>query len=84
MKSRQEIEKDLKSILVNQLNVHEEHLTTEASFLDDLGCDSLDLVEIYMVIEDEFKISIEDHVAEKIRTYGELVDVIDKLVNPSP
>jgi acyl carrier protein len=83
MKTRPEIEKEIKSILVNQLNVNKEYLTDTASFLDDLGCDSLDLVEIFMAIEGEFKIVIEEDVGEKIRTYGELIEAVDKLVNPA-
>lgn len=82
MKTRAEIETVLKEILTNQLNVREEHLVPSASFLDDLGCDSLDIVETFMAVEGEFGIRVSEEDAEKTHTYGELVDLVDRIVNP--
>ena len=74
------IEQRVKQIIVNQLNVNEEQLTPEASFLDDLGADSLDLVELIMAFEEEFKTEIKGEIpeseAEKLTTVGQVVDYI--------
>ncbi len=74
------IEQRVKQIIVNQLNVNEEQLTPEASFLDDLGADSLDLVELIMAFEEEFKDEIKGEIpeseAEKLTKVGQVVDYI--------
>jgi acyl carrier protein len=74
------IEQRVKQIIVNQLNVNEEQLTPEASFLDDLGADSLDLVELIMAFEEEFKTEIKGEIpeseAEKLTKVGQVVDYI--------
>jgi len=62
--------------IVEQLNVEPEQVTPEASFEDDLGADSLDLVELIMALEEEFGISIPDEDAEKIKTVGDAVAYI--------
>jgi acyl carrier protein len=66
----------VKSIIVEQLGVDEEEVTLEASFTDDLGADSLDIVELVMAFEEEFGIEIPDEEAEKISNVKEAVDYI--------
>jgi acyl carrier protein len=67
----------LKQIVVDQLSVTPEQVTKEAKFQDDLGADSLDVVELIMKIEEEFKIQIPDDEAEKIATVGDAVSRIE-------
>ncbi|HOA31843.1 MAG TPA: acyl carrier protein [Clostridia bacterium] len=66
----------IKKIVVEQLGVDESEVTPKASFIDDLGADSLDIVELIMAMEDEFGIEIPDDVAEKITTVGDAVEYI--------
>ena len=66
----------VKSIIVEQLGVDEDEVTLEASFTDDLGADSLDIVELVMAFEEEFGIEIPDEEAEKITTVQQAVDYI--------
>lgn len=66
----------VKEIIVDQLGVDEEEVTMEASFVDDLGADSLDIVELVMALEEEFDLEIPDEDAEKMRTVGNAVDYI--------
>lgn len=66
----------IKKIVVDQLGVDESEVTREASFIDDLDADSLDIVELIMAIEDEFGIEIPDDVAEKISTVNDAVEYI--------
>ena len=68
----------VKKIIVDQLGVEEETVTSEASFVDDLGADSLDTVEHVMALEEEFGIEIPDEDAEKITRVREAVDYIEK------
>jgi|DewCreStandDraft_5_1066085.scaffolds.fasta_scaffold00384_17 acyl carrier protein len=68
----------VKSIIVEQLNVDEEEVTPEASFVEDLGADSLDVVELVMALEEEFELEIPDEDAEKIQTVGEAVRYIER------
>ena len=68
----------VKSIIVEQLGVDEEEVTPDASFVDDLGADSLDTVELVMAFEESFDIEIPDEDAEKIRTVKDAVDYIQK------
>lgn len=68
----------VKQIIVDQLGVEEEEVTLEASFVDDLGADSLDIVELVMALEEEFEIQIPDEDAEKIRKVGEAVKYIEE------
>lgn len=66
----------VKAIIVDQLGVDEDDVTMEASFVDDLGADSLDIVELVMALEEEFGLEIPDEEAEKIRTVGDAVKYI--------
>jgi acyl carrier protein len=68
----------VKKIIVDQLGVEEELVTLEASFVDDLGADSLDTVELVMALEEEFGIEIPDEDAEKITKVQEAVSYIEK------
>jgi acyl carrier protein len=72
------VESKVKKIIVDQLDVTEDELASGASFVDDLGADSLDTVEMVMAFEEEFSIEIPDEDAEKIRTVQDAVDYIEK------
>ena len=72
---------DLKEIIVEQLAVDPEEVTMEASFVDDLNADSLDLVELIMEIEEKFGIQVPDEVAEKIATVSDAVEFIQEAKN---
>ena len=74
--SSEEVFDKVKEIIVEQLGVAEDSVTTEASFIDDLGADSLDIVELIMALEEEFDIEIPDADAEKVVTVGDVVDYI--------
>ncbi len=71
------IEARVKKIVVEQLGVKPEEVTNEASFVDDLGADSLDTVELVMALEEEFETEIPDEEAEKITTIQEAINHID-------
>jgi len=71
------IEERVRKIVVEQLGVKEEEVTLEASFVDDLGADSLDTVELVMALEEEFETEIPDEEAEKITTVQLAVDYIN-------
>ena len=71
-----EIEKKVKGIIIDQLGVSEEEVKPEASFVDDLGADSLDLVELVMALEEEFGQEIPDEDAEKIATVQDAISYI--------
>jgi acyl carrier protein len=66
----------VKEIIVDQLGVDADDVTMEASFLDDLGADSLDIVELIMALEEEFDLEIPDEEAEKFPTVGDVVEYI--------
>ena len=66
----------VKSIIVEQLGVDEEEVTPDASFVDDLGADSLDTVELVMAFEKEFDLDIPDEEAEKLRTVGDALNYL--------
>jgi len=68
----------VKQIIITELGVDPEKVTPEASFVDDLGADSLDTVELVMAFEEEFTIDIPDEDAEQMRTVGEAVAYIEK------
>ena len=72
------VEERVKKIVVEQLGVEEAQVTKEASFVDDLGADSLDTVELVMALEEEFKLEIPVEEAEKISTVGQAVEYIEK------
>lgn len=67
----------IKAIIVEQLGVDEAEVVPEAHFIDDLGADSLDTVELVMALEEEFGIDISDEEAEKIQTVGDVAKFID-------
>ena len=71
------IEERVKKIIVEQLGVKEEEVKSEASFVDDLGADSLDTVELVMALEEEFENGIPDEEAEKITTVQSAIDYIN-------
>jgi len=71
------VEERVKQIIVEQLGVDESEVTPSASFVDDLGADSLDTVELVMAFEESFSIEIPDEQAEKIRTVKDAVDYIN-------
>lgn len=71
-----EVQAKLKEIVVDRLNVEEDQIKPESSFVEDLGADSLDIVELIMGIEEEFDIEISDDDAEKLTTVGEALDYI--------
>ena len=72
----EEIFDSVKEIIIEQLGVADNAVTMEASFIDDLGADSLDIVELIMALEEKFDTEIPDEDAEKIVTVGEVVDYI--------
>jgi acyl carrier protein len=72
-----EIESRLKSIIADKLVVDEDKITPEARFAEDLGADSLGLVELIMAIEEEFNIDIPDEDAEKILSFGDALKYVD-------
>ena len=74
--SSEEIFEKVKGVIVEQLGVAEGNITMKASFIDDLGADSLDIVELIMALEEEFDIEIPDSDAEKVVTVGEVVEYI--------
>ena len=74
--STEEVFEKVKGIIVEQLGVAEASVTMEASFIDDLGADSLDIVELVMALEEEFDIEIPDADAEKVVSVGDVVDYI--------
>ncbi len=72
-----ETEAKVKDIIINELGVEPEKVTSEASFVDDLGADSLDTVELVMAFEEEFGIEIPDEDAEKMQTVGDAIRYIE-------
>ncbi|MGM0426518.1 MAG: acyl carrier protein [Thermodesulfobacteriota bacterium] len=72
------IEEKIRKIISEQLDVSEEEVVPEASFVDDLGADSLDQVELIMAMEEEFDVSIPDEDAEKIATVQDAINYINK------
>ena len=74
--SSEEVFEKVKSIIVEQLGATESSVTMEASFIDDLGADSLDIVELIMALEEEFDTEIPDEDAEKVVTVGDVVEYI--------
>jgi acyl carrier protein len=69
----------VKAIVVEQLGVDESEVTIDSTFIDDLGADSLDIVELVMAFEEEFNVEIPDDVAEKIKTVKDTVEYIDSI-----
>lgn len=70
------VEERVRNIIVDQLAVEAEKVTPNASFIDDLGADSLDIVELVMTMEEEFDLDIPDEDAEKMKTVGDVVNYV--------
>lgn len=66
----------IKAVIVDQLGVDEDDVNEDSSFVDDLGADSLDIVELVMALEEEFNVSIPDEQAEKIKTVADAIEFI--------
>jgi acyl carrier protein len=77
-KPRSKIEERVIEIVCENLGVNKEQVTRNTSFIEDVGADSLDIVELVMELEEEFEITIPDEQAEKIKTVGEAIDYIQK------
>ncbi len=75
------VEEKVKEIIVDQLGVDEKQVSSDASFVDDLGADSLDTVELVMALEEEFDIEIPDEEAEKIASVKNAIDYIKNHTN---
>jgi acyl carrier protein len=73
---REELFDKVKTVIVDQLGVDEDEVVEDAAFVDDLGADSLDIVELVMALEEEFGVSIPDEQAEKIKSVGDAVEFI--------
>ena len=78
MLSLQKIEEEVRKIIVTQLDISEDEVVPEASFVDDLGADSLDLVELVMAMEEKFDIEISDKDAEEIKTVYKAISYIEQ------
>ena len=75
--AKEEIFDKLKELVVDQLGVEEDEVTMEASMQDDLGADSLDLVDLVMSVEEEFGVKVADEYLENIKTVGDIVNYIE-------
>ncbi|MEN9468361.1 MAG: Acyl carrier protein [Verrucomicrobiota bacterium] len=76
--SEKSIEEKVKDIIVEQLGVNAEQVTTTASFIEDLGADSLDTVELVMAFEEEFGVEVPDEDAEKLQNVGDVIKYIEE------
>jgi acyl carrier protein len=79
--SEKSIEEKVKDIIVEQLGVNPEQVTPTASFIEDLGADSLDIVELVMAFEEEFSVEVPDEDAEKLQTVGDVIKYIEERAN---
>ena len=79
MAAEKSVEERVKAIIVEQLGVSEDQVTPEAKFIEDLGADSLDTVELVMALEEEFGHEIPDEEAEKLQSVGDVVKYIEDL-----
>lgn len=78
--AREDIEKKVTNILVDKLGVEPGEVKNEADFREDLGGDSLDLVEVLMEVEHEFHISVTDEEADQVKTIGDICDMVERYV----
>ena len=76
------IEEKVKDIIVEQLGVNPEQVTPQASFIEDLGADSLDIVELVMAFEEEFSVEVPYEDAEKLQTVGDVIKYIEERAKP--
>ena len=76
--SEKSIEEKVKDIIVEQLGVNAEQVTTTATFIEDLGADSLDTVELVMAFEEEFGVEVPDEDAEKLQSVGDVIKYIEE------
>ncbi len=76
MSTEESVEEQVKEIIVKQMGVNKDQVAPETSFINDLGADSLDTVELVMELEDAFDVSIPDEDAEKIQTVGDAINYI--------
>ncbi len=81
MEKIEQVEKRIKKIVAEQLGVNETEVKNESSFVDDLGADSLDTVELVMALEEEFECEIPDEQAEKIHTVQQAIDFVNSQTN---
>ena len=81
MEKTEQVEQRIKKIVAEQLGVNETEVKNESSFVDDLGADSLDTVELVMALEEEFECEIPDEQAEKIHTVQQAIDFINSQTN---
>ncbi|MBN9689043.1 MAG: acyl carrier protein [Verrucomicrobia bacterium] len=79
MAAEKSIEQRIKDIIVDQLSVNADQVTPEAKFIEDLGADSLDTVELVMALEEEFGMEIPDEEAEKLQTVGDVIKYVEDL-----
>jgi acyl carrier protein len=79
MAAEKSVEQRIKDIIVDQLNVNADQVTPEAKFIEDLGADSLDTVELVMALEEEFGVEIPDEEAEKLQTVGDVLKYVEEL-----
>jgi acyl carrier protein len=82
MADEKSIEEKVKDIIVEQLGVNPEQVTPQASFIEDLGADSLDIVELVMAFEEEFGVEVPDEDAEKLQTVGDVINYIKERAKP--
>jgi len=80
-KSNEDIAQRIKEIIVEKMDVDADDVTNEASFIESLGADSLDTVELIMELEDEFELEIPDEVAEKMATVGDAIKYVQAQAN---
>ena len=78
MSEEKNIETRIKQIIQDQLNVPQEKITSEAKFLEDLGADSLDTVELVMAVEEEFNVEIPDDKAEQLQSVGAVIQYVEE------
>jgi len=79
--TRDQIAEKLRTLVGQEIGLPEDEITHDSTFVEDLGCDSLDLAEIVIVAEEQFGLSIDDDIAEQLSSFGALVDHIHRLLS---